>query len=92
MAFLETIRHQPSDRQDYDLGFDEKWPDGDPVSSVVVSCVPSSGLTLGYAISGQDVKLWVGPGAEGVYAVQVVATSAFGRAKDVDIKVKIKEE
>lgn len=89
---LETIRQQPADRRDYDIGFDEWWPDGDPIQSVVVSCVPATGLTLGYATLGQSLKVWIGPGAAGVYSVQAIATSVQGRVKDIDLKVRIKEE
>lgn len=92
MKYLEKIYHQPRDRRDYDIGLDEWWPDGDPIASVAIFCKPISGLTLGYAVSGQDLKLWVGPGIEGVYKATAVVTSAFGRTKDVDVKVRIKEE
>jgi hypothetical protein len=88
---LETIRQQPRDRRDYDINFDEWWPDGDLISTVVMSSTPT-GLATGYANSGQVLKVWIGPGTAGTYAVQAIVTSALGRVKDIDLKVRIKEE
>ncbi len=90
---LESIKQQPHDKRDYDISFADWWPDGDLVSSVVLTATPS-GLSLGYATAGQSLKVWIGPGVEGLYKVTAVVTSTAvpSRIKEIDLKVRIKDE
>lgn len=92
MAYLETIRQQPHDRRDYDISFEEWWPDGDTIDTVSLTCYPV-GMTMGYAISGQSVKVWLSGGTDQTnYKVTVLATSVLNRSKEVELKVRIKDE
>lgn len=93
MAVLAKITHQPGDVQDYDIDFGEWFPDGDTVVSATVVVAPV-GLSVSYAISHPRVKVWLGAGGVvgTTYKVTVVATTNDSRAKEVELKVKVKDE
>lgn len=93
MAVLATIHHQPSDIRDYDIDFGEWFPSDDSVTSTVISVAPV-GLTVNYAIQTPRVKVWLRSGGVSgtTYKVTVKATTTQGRAKEVELKVKVKDE
>ena len=93
MAF--PIKQQPMDARDYDLDFSEFFPADDTVTSalVQVSPAPANGLTVNYAVQHPRVKVWVQGGANGdVHKITVVAYTNDGRAKEVELKLRIKDE
>ena len=96
MPALATIHQQPSDREDYDIDFSEWFPADDPIVSAVVShrpISPSNDLYVTYAISDPLVKVWISAGTDRVnYTVTVSAQTAGSRSKEVELKVKIKDE
>ena len=91
MAVIANIQQQPSDIRDYDIDFSEWFPVGDVVTEAEISVLPL-GLTLSYAIQAPRVKVWIRDGLTGVaYKVTVLARTNDGRAKEVELKVKIKD-
>lgn len=87
---LATITQQPRDARDYDIDFGEWFPLDDTVVAATVSVEPA-GLTVTYALQHPRVKVWLQDGAIGSYKVTVVAYTNDGRAKEVELKVRIKD-
>jgi len=101
--YLETIRQQPNDRRDYDITYAEWWPDGAPITEVVLSqsqtttVTGAADLTLGFAFDSQIAKVWISGGTSGAtYKVTVLAVSDVSgserRAKEIELKVRIKDD
>ena len=93
MAIVATVLQQPMDVQDYDLDFSEWMPTTDTVASAAISCDPAMAVPPSYAISSPYVKVWVYQGgvSGAVHKITVRATTAEGRVKEVEMRVKIKE-
>lgn len=97
MTVIATILQQPSEYEDYDIDFSEWFPAGDLIVSATVSHAPistSKDLYVTYAINAPLglVKVWISAGADTVnYVVTVSAKTAGGRSKEVELKVKIKD-
>ena len=88
---LASITQQPRDVRDYDIDFGEWFPLGDTVVTATVSVEPA-GLTVTYALQHPRVKVWLQDGVSGgSYKVTVVAYTNDGRAKEVELKVRIKD-
>ena len=88
---LWTVTQQPRDVRDYDIDFSEWFPVGDTVLTAAVTVEPA-GLTVTYAIQHPRVKVWIQDGVIGTtYKVTVVAYTNDGRAKEVELKVRIKD-
>lgn len=95
---------QPSETMDYDIDFSEFLTLDDTLVGVGNPSVPSPlnvvvepvGLTLGPTViinSGKTVKQWLSGGTNGVnYKITLTLTSAAGRVKQVEFKVRVKEE
>lgn len=82
---------QPVDVQDYDIDYSPWLPVGDSLVSAVVDT--PAGITLdAYNVTSPIVKLWVSGGTAGKsYKFQVIATTDFGRVKETELVVKVKE-
>jgi len=92
MAF--PITQQPLDVRDYDLDFSEFFPQDDTVvdAQVIVTPPPANGLTVNYAVQHPRVKVWVQGGLAGAsHKITVVAYTNDGRAKEVELKLRIKD-
>lgn len=88
---LASITQQPRDVRDYDIDFGEWFPPDDTVISATVIVYPL-GLTATYAIQAPRIKVWLQDGVDGAsYKVTVIAYTNDGRAKEVELKVKIKD-
>lgn len=88
---LGTVTQQPRDVRDYDIDFGEWFPLDDTVVDASVTVEPA-GLTTTYALQHPRVKVWVQDGLIGTtYKVTVVAYTNDGRAKEVELKVRIKD-
>lgn len=91
MAIIATVQQQPNDIRDYDIDFGEWFPVGDVVVDAAVSVKPE-GLTVGYAILHPRIKVWVRGGISGTrYQITVLASTDDGRAKEVEMMVRIKD-
>lgn len=95
MAIVGTVRKQPNEIQDYDISFAEWLTGTDTVASAVVSISPAMTIAPLHVISptGKIVKVWVYEGGVSgeTYKVTVAASTAGGRVKEAELRVKIKE-
>lgn len=92
MPILGTKQQQPADRRDYDIDFSEWWPPDDYVVAATIAVAPV-GPAVSRAFQGTVVKVWFNGGVSGTtYKVTIVATSNDGRIKEVELKMKVKEE
>lgn len=88
---IASITQQPRDVRDYDIDFGEWFPPDDVVVDANVS-VDVPGLSTHFAIQHPRVKVWIDGGVDGrTYKVTVVAYTNDGRAKEVELKVRIKD-
>ena len=88
---LGTVTQQPRDVRDYDIDFGEWFPVDDTVLTAAVTVEPA-GLTATCAIQHPRVKVWIQDGVIGAtYKVTVVAYTNDGRAKEVELKFRIKD-
>lgn len=89
---LGTITQQPRDVRDYDIDFGEWFPLEDTLIAATVTVEPPGSLTATYALQHPRVKVWIQDGTVGAtYKVTVVAYTNDGRAKEVELKVRIKD-
>lgn len=84
---------QPADSLDYDLGFDDSFPAGDDITAATATVAPEGELSVdAIVIAGQDVKVWVSGGVDGSsYVVTVIASSAAGRIKETEFKIRVRD-
>ena len=99
---LGTMNKQPADRYDYDIDYSEWLTDKDNVESVAVTVFPDEGLLdpvpadrlniLSVTVIDPFVKLWIDGGRNGVtYKVTLTMTTADGRIKQDEFKLKVKD-
>ena len=88
-----TYFKQPSEVLDYDLDYREWLTSGDNVQSAQVVVTPT-GLTVDSTfINDPRVKIWLSGGASGsTYKVTVTMTTADGRVREDEFKLKVKEQ
>lgn len=90
---MKIFQKQPADTLDYDIDFSSWLTDEDTiVAAAAVSSVPAE-LTIDSVLSSsQAVKVWVSGGLTGsTYKVTATATSALGRIKEIDFKIRVKD-
>jgi hypothetical protein len=99
---LGTFSKQPVDRYDYDIDYSEWLTERDNVESVVVSILPNEDLmdpvpvdkleVLSVTVMDPIVKLWIDGGRNGItYKVTLTMTTADGRIKQDEFKLKVKD-
>jgi hypothetical protein len=89
---LGNFSKQPVEVVDYDIDYSEWLTDGDNVQSATVSVAPS-GLTIdSVLINDPRIKVWVSGGTNGsTYKLTVNATTADGRLKQDEFKIRVKD-
>lgn len=90
---MKIFQKQPADTLDYDIDFSSWLTDEDTiVAAAAVSSVPAE-LTIDSVLSSsQAVKVWVSGGLTGsTYKVTATSTSALGRVKEIDFKIRVKD-
>lgn len=99
MAILKTYTKQPADRLDYDFDYSAWLSVGDELISAVflielLEGIPSEapmGLTS-QVVMPTYTKAWLVGGISGeVYKVSCTVTTARGRVKQDEIKIRLKE-
>lgn len=92
MPIIGTFKQQPSDVLDYDIDFSDWLPTTDSITTATVSVSPS-GLGTSFAIQSRIIKVWCYNGTDGVtYKVTVTANTAEFRTKQVEFRMRLKEE
>ena len=90
---LGTFVMQPDESLDYDLDYTDWLTTGDNVSSATVAVAPADELAATLVqINDPRVKVWLEGGVDGTtYKVSVTMTTADGRVKQDEFKVRVKE-
>lgn len=94
MPLVGTATQQPRDIYDYDIDFSTWFPPNDNIISATVTSSPPMPQPPSAAISGLTVKVWVyDEGTSGLtYTLTLLAITADGRQKEVELQIKVKEE
>jgi hypothetical protein len=93
---------QPVERVDYDIDYSEWLTTNDNVESVVVTVFPDESVmtpvphdrlhVLTAVVIDPIIKLWIEGGRNGVtYKVSLTMTTADGRIKQDEFKLKVKD-
>ena len=89
---LGNFVKQPVDVLDYDIDYSEWLTANDNVASAVASVSPAGLTVQSIFINDPRVKIWLSGGTNGVtYKVTVNTTTADGRLKQDEFKVKVKD-
>jgi hypothetical protein len=90
---MNLFQKQPADQLDYDLEFSDWLTSGDTINgATAVSDVPTELIIQSVSVSGQIVKVWISGGVTGsTYKVTATVTTAQGRIKELDFKIRVKE-
>jgi hypothetical protein len=88
---LGTFTQQPADRLDYDIDYREWLTGTDEVTEAEVICEPV-GPTVLRVVNPTFVKVWVSAATDKTtYKLTVTATTADGRVRQDEFKLKIKD-
>lgn len=89
---LGNFTKQPVEVKDYDIDYSEWLSAGDNVESATVTVSPT-GLTVDAVyINDPRIKIWLSGGTDGAaYKLTVTMTSADGRIKQDEFKIKVKD-
>jgi len=85
---------QPAESLDYDLDYTDWLTDGDNVQSATAAISPADDTltATGVYVNDPRVKVWLAGGTSGqTYKVTVTATTADGRIKQDEFRVRVKE-
>lgn len=95
---LGTFNKQPADRYDYDFNYSEWLTVNDNLESTVVTTFPDDsaevdGLQVDIVVVIDPlIKIWLSGGKNGVtYKITMTTTTADGRIKQDEFKVKVKD-
>ena len=92
---IGSIIQQPSDRIDYDIDCNEfLGVDGDYITEVTTTVEPLGLIAVSLLTSGtpKATKVWIEGGEADVdYKVEVTITTEFGRTKQEELLVFVKE-
>jgi hypothetical protein len=89
---MDTYYKQPTERLDYDVDFSEWLPAGDAIITTAVVSAPV-GLTILITDGATLIpKLWVEGGVDAItYIIEVTCETQYGRTKEVNFKLKVKD-
>jgi|TARA_R110000744_G_scaffold378913_1_gene495837 hypothetical protein len=90
---MDSFYKQPTERLDYDIDFSLWLPNGDAIIATTTICTPV-GLTI-YVTDAATLipKVWVSEGVDKKsYVISVNIETQQGRTKEVNFKIKVKDE
>lgn len=89
---LGSFVKQPADVLDYDVEYNEWLATGDTIESAVAEISPS-GLTLDAVYTTETrIKVWLSGGTAGnAHKITVTATTADGRVKQDEFRIRVKD-
>lgn len=89
---LGNFTKQPVEVKDYDIDYSEWLTTGDNVQSADVVVAPAGLVVESVFVNDPRVKVWVSGGADGTqYKLTVTMTSADGRVKQDEFKIRVKD-
>jgi hypothetical protein len=98
---LGIMMKEPADQRDYDIDFSRWLPDDDTVTTAVATVDPPydavanpSGVQVtSIGVTSPIVKVWANGGLDGItYKISVKVSTNGGRIKEVDFKLRVKDE
>lgn len=89
---IGNFTKQPIETLDYDVNYSEWITTGDNIEEASVGITPD-GLTVeSIFINDPKVKIWISGGENGTtYKLTITATTADGRVKQDEFRIKVKE-
>lgn len=89
---LGNFNKQPVEVKDYDIDYSEWLSPGDTVQSAVVVVAPTGLVIDSTFTSDTAVKVWLSGGTTGTqYKLTVTTTTADGRVKEDEFKIRVKD-
>lgn len=90
---MNLFQKQPGDQLDYDLDFGDWLTASDTITgAVATSSVPAELTVLSVAVASPMVKVWVLGGVSGAtYKVTTTITTAEGRIKELEFKIRVRD-
>lgn len=89
---LGTVRKRPDDQLDYDVTFDRWLSSGDTITDATATASPVGVVVDRVQIFGYVVKVWLSGGIAGAsHKIDVTATTAAGRVKEVSFNLRVVE-
>lgn len=91
---MNLFQKQPADHLDYDIDFSEWMTESDTITgAVAVSSTPLELIVNSVGISGSIVKVWLSGGVNGsTYKVTVTTSTQQGRVKELDFRMRVREQ
>ncbi len=91
---MQTFTKEPGDELDYDADFSAWLPDGDTITSAAAVLDKEDELEItAVQVSTPIVKVWTKAGVDrATYKITVTASTAGGRVKEVQFKLRIKDQ
>lgn len=87
---LGTVRKRPDDQLDYDVSFERWLSDGDTITDSTAVADPSGINVDSTQVFGSVIKVWLSGGEKGEsYNINVTATTAQGRVKEVTFNARV---
>jgi len=92
MPVLEKFTKQPADMQDYDIDYTEYLDQLQDTGEEAYVTVDSGIDLINYSLIGKTVKVWLSGGESGkTYKVTVTLKTVYGRTKQADIAIRVRE-
>lgn len=89
---LGNFTKQPVEVKDYDIDYSQWMTTGDNVQSVDVVVSPSGLAVDAVFVNDPRAKIWLSGGTDGTqYKLTVTMTSADGRVKQDEFKIRVKD-
>lgn len=89
---LGNFTKQPVEVKDYDIDYSEWLTAGDNVQSAAVVVAPAGLVVESVFVNDPRVKIWVSGGTDTLqYKLTVTMTSADGRVKQDEFKIRVKD-
>lgn len=90
---MNLFSKQPADQLDYDLDFSDWLAGSDTITGVVAtSSAPDDLVVISASVTNQTAKVWLGGGTNGqTYKVTATITTAEGRIKELEFKVRVRD-
>lgn len=90
---LGNFTKQPVDVVDYDIDYSEWLTSGDNLETAMLGVEPATNLVIDSVfVNDPRIKIWVSGGTNGVtYKLTVTATTADGRVKQDEFRIKVKD-
>lgn len=89
---LNTFNKQPAEVLDYDIDYSSALDTGDTIVAHTVTAETGITVDTSVIVGGVYVKIWLSGGTNGAtYKITLTVTTAAGRVREDEIKLKIKD-